>query len=355
MWAQSPWRAWRGPGVVDSRSFVQFSHPGGEHAPDRGCEKAWHNPENGPHRRKFMQLCGRWIDENGNRQAGVLHAWGEWEPESEVVAKLDPPDGDPRHPRYLWRPFYVPREDYRELHNTDPFIFGECFLYSNCRQEKNSGLRHLARGSVIAFGSCKKDSKKRWRWLLDTVLVVRDFIDYDQSKAREALRDRVPVAFLDVTGGPLAAANAGAERSSGTCTPTGLRLRLYRGATPDNHVDGMFSFFPALPPAGRPVAKVPCCTESGGLHRRSNAAGSFATGRGGDARGFPRPVIDLPSEYFNPASCRAPKGIRRSRKPDELRALWDRIVAQVRKAGLVLGTHAELPGRRPSRPRSCPP
>ena len=113
--------------MADSRCFVQFSHPGGEHVPDRGCEKAWHKLKN-LHRRKFMRLHGQWIDANANTQAGVLHAWGEWEPESEVVAKLNPPKGDPRHPRYLWRPFYVPKEDYRGLHNTDPFIFGERFL-----------------------------------------------------------------------------------------------------------------------------------------------------------------------------------------------------------------------------------
>ena len=143
--------------MVDSRCFVQFSHPGGEHEPDRGRMKVWHKLEHA-HMRKFMRLRGQWIDENGNRQAGDLHAWGEWEPESEVVAKLNPPDDDPRHPHYLWRPFYVPKEDYRGLHNTDPFIFGARFLYSNCRQCNKFGptnLTRLDRGSVIAFGSGK--------------------------------------------------------------------------------------------------------------------------------------------------------------------------------------------------------
>ena len=249
---------------------------------------------------------------NGSRQAGNLYAWGEWEPESEIVSKLNPPDDDPQHPRYLWRPYYVPKKDYRGLHNTDPFIFGERFLYSNCGQKdrgRGRGLRHLAQGSVIAFGSGKAVSGEQ-RWMLDTVLVVRDSVDYDASKARTALRGWVPDAFLDVTGGPLADNTEGPV--SGTCAPIGARLRLYRGATLNDPVDGMFSFFPA------------------------RAAG----------RWFPRPLIDLPSDYFNAAAWRGPKGTGRSRTPDELRDLWDSLVAQVHNAGLVLGTHAELPEQR---------
>lgn len=297
--------------MSDNRCFVQFSHPGGEHKPDRDCMKAWLKLEH-DHMRKFMQLRGQWIDENGNRQTGELHAWGEWEPESEVVARLNPPDGDPRYPRYLWRPFYVPKEDYRGLRNTDPFIFGERFLYSNCGQTK-PGLRCLDRGSVIAFGSGKTiDGEKRW--MLDTVLVVSDFVDYDQPKVRTALRGWVPDGFLDVVGGPLAANAAGIDSRTCASTDARTRLRLYRGATHNDRVDGMFSFFPALPPAD------------------------------GDA-GFQRPLVDLPSEYFNAAASRGPKGIRRNRESGELRDLWEQLVAQVKESGLVIGTRAELPER----------
>ena len=309
--------------MADSRCFVQFSHPGGEHAPDHGRERAWHKLKHGhrdiPHMRKFMQLRGQWIDENGNRRAGALQAWGEWEPESEVVARLNPPDGDPRHPRYLWRPFYVPKKDYRGLHNTDPFIFGAGFLYSNCRQCNKSGptsLTRLDRGSVIAFGSGKTVNGEKG-WMLDTVLVVRDFADYAVANVRVALKDWVPATFMDVTGGPLADNAGGCPEdlsTSRSCAPTGERFRLYRGATPDDPVDGMFSFFPASPAR--------------------------------DASGFPRPLIHLPSEYFNPASWRGPNGLRRHRTLDELRGVWEQLLAQVHEVGLVPGTHAELPERR---------
>ena len=62
--------------------------------------------------------------------------------------------------------------------------------------------------------------------------------------------------------------------------------------------------------------------------------------------GFPRPLIELPSEYFNPRSWQAPKGLWRNRSADELRGLWDSLARQVFDAGLVLGTYAELPERR---------
>ena len=266
-----------------------------------------------------MQLRGQWIDENGNRQAGALQAWGEWEPESEVVARLNPPGGDPRYPRYLWRPFYVPKKDYRGLHNTDPFIFGPEFLYSNCCQCNESGptsLTRLDRGSVIAFGSGKTVNRGK-EWMLDTVFVVRDFTDYAVANVRVALQDWVPATFMDVTGGPLADNAGGCPEdlsTSGSCASTGERFRLYRGATPDDPVEGMFSFFPASP--------------------------------AGDASGFPRPFIHLSREYFNPAFWRGPKGLRRRRTLDELRRLWQQLREQVHEVGLVLGTHAELPEAR---------
>ncbi len=172
------------------RCFVQFPHPGGEHKPDGSGNIGWNkthrnNRPNG-HKRKFMQVRGGWIEEDGTKRSGDLWAWGEWEPESDLIRKLNAQHGESHHPRYLWKPYYVPKKCYRGLHNTDPFIFGERILYSNCRQ-KQLGLRHLAKGSVIAFGSCKKVDGK-WRWMLDTVLVVRDFKNYDASSARVALR-----------------------------------------------------------------------------------------------------------------------------------------------------------------------
>ena len=291
--------------MADKRCFVQFPHPGGEHS-----SGGW-NKTHRSHKRKFMQIRGDWIERDGTKRSGDLWAWGEWEPESDLIRKLNAQHGESHHPRYLWKPYWVPRNSYRGLHNTDPFIFGERILYSNCRQ-KQPGLRHLAKGSVIAFGSCKKVDGK-WRWMLDTVLVVRDFKDYDASSARVALRGWGSATFQKVTGGPLAdnaeCRSQGCAASTRAATP----LRLYRGATPDDPVAGMFSFFPAIPARGD--------------------------------SSFPRPLVNLPAEYFTPSLCMTAK-IRLDCTSSELRGLWDSLVAKVREAGLVLGTHAEVPPRR---------
>lgn len=276
----------------DRRCFVQFSHPGREHEPDKDGGKAW-NKSRHSHRRKFMSLRGEWIGQGSIKHTGKLYAWGEWEPESELLGELQQPSGDAQYPRYLWRPCFMPRDDYQGLHNTDPFIFGESFLYSNCGQGSKPGLRHLDSGSVIAFGSGKEINGER-QWMLDTVLVVKDSVDYHPPAMLKGLSGSLPDAFLVATGGML--------------TDSG---RLYRGATFDDPVNGMFSFFPAIPAGGN--------------------------------SGFPRPLIDLPSEYFNRRSWQAPKGLWRDRTSGDLRGLWDSLVSQVLSYGLVLGTHASLP------------
>lgn len=296
--------------MVGKRCFVQFPHPGGEQSPDRDGGTGWNELASG-HKRKFMRLRGRWVDADDRMCCGELDAWGEWEPESRVVERFGRGADDPHSPRYLWRPYWVPRNSYRSLHNTDPFVFGERVLYSNCGQSSPNkrGLKHLARGSVIAFGSGRKVAGVR-RWVLDTVLVVRDSVAYDPLDPRAALEGLVSETFLEVTGAPLAA-NAQGDPAE-ECLATG-ELRLYRGATPEDTVDGMYSFVPARP-AGR------------------------------EGSGFARPVVDLPG-FVNPASWQAPKGAQRDLPADVVRSLWEKLVAWVRGQGLVLGTFAELPAR----------
>ena len=279
----------------DKRCFVQFSHPGPEHEPDRYGKKAW-SRKNVGHRRKFMSFRGEWIGQDSCRRNGDLWAWGEWEPESELIRELQQRDGDPQYPRYLWHPYYVPKDDYQGFHNTDPFIFGERFLYSNCGQGSKPGLTRLDGGSIIIFGSGKKINGKR-QWVLDTVLVVKDSVDYQPPAMLAELSGILPEVFLVATGRTL--------HDGG---------RLYRGATFSDPVDGMFSFFPAIPADGD--------------------------------SGFPRPLIDLPCKYFNRRNWQAPKGVGRDRTSEELRCIWDSLVSQVRANGLVLGTFASLPERR---------
>ena len=239
------------------RRFVQFPHPGAEHSPDRNGAKAW-NPTSKNHARKFLLLRGQWSNGTDNR-TGRLWAWGEWEPESELVKHLEA--ATPDHPRYLWNPYFVRRPDYSGLHNTDPFIFNG-FIYSNCKQKAAGslrGLRELDRGSVLLFGS-----RVGANWVMDTLLVISDFVDYDRSNHQRALRGVIPEAFWDVVLGPT---YANRENDA---------FRLYRGATVDTPVDGMYSFFPCIP-EGRDT-------------------------------GFPRPTVHLPAEYFSRGLLQGAKG-----------------------------------------------
>jgi len=288
--------------VTANRCFIQLHHPGWEH--DRACAESWHSFSNDhAHQRKFLQFPGVWIEEGGQSHSDELWAWGEWEAESEKVRELNRlASGDRRLPSAVWRPRYVPRVDYDELHNTDPFIFGERFLYSNCAQRRGArgpgkSLKQLDRGSVIVFGSCVSNE-----WVIDTVFVVADSHDYHAASMRDDVAGLVPQAFVDVTTGPLVRNEDPA-----------LDLTLYEGATPDARVGGMFSFFPAI--------------------------------RSGGDTGFERPRIDLPSKYFKQTKCQGYK--QTCNLPvEELREIWDSLVQQVLDAGLLLGTHAELPERR---------
>jgi hypothetical protein len=180
-----------------------------------------------------MRTAGISRDAEGENHAGEILLWGEWEPPS-TVEELEAPGHD--YPKYLHRPFLEPRTEFAGHQNTDPFVFGGNFLYTGCQQwsGKPHGhpvqLRYLQPGSIILFGSCSSD-----RFLLDTVFVVRDFIDHDRDDYRDVLRGAVLNAYWTVTLGPWYSS-----------PPDGRSFRLYRGASPDNAVNGMFSFFPCL-------------------------------------------------------------------------------------------------------------
>lgn len=219
----------------ESVCFVQFLHPGGEHLPDAADAKGWNT---GAHRRKFLLSPGKAI-RKGQVVESDLVFWGEWEPQSELVAHFpNPANGEPE---YLWRPFLALPTTYVGLQNTDPFVFG-AFLYGICQQYRKTGptsLRHLGRGSVILFGSSLQG-----HFVLDTVFVVKDWIDHNKNTLRDLLHGRVPEQYIDAVIRPLYESG----RKKDACSDDeGRSWRLYRGATYDEPVDGMYSFFPCLP------------------------------------------------------------------------------------------------------------
>jgi len=282
--------------MTEQAYIVQFPHPGPEHQP-KGQEMPWNT---GDHRRKFMVTPGRYRDEHGGQQGGKVVFWGEWEGPSRVVRKWPP--NDPL-PRFLHEPhFDTPRVvGFRQ--NTDPWVFGERFRYSNCKQRTNRGMtatamQRLTTGSLILFGSTIGAS-----FVLDTVLVVGERLGsftpahFDDLEVDEAFR----VATLK-------------SLSTGPPEEMNMTFTLFAGATPADPAEGMFSFVPCLP-------------------------------YDSDGPRFPRPTIELPG-IVNPQSSRSTSGSTRRRPLGEVTSAWQAVVSQVIEQDLLLATYLELADRR---------
>jgi len=271
-------------------NVVQFPHPGPEHVPGHDRVMPWNV---GRHRRKFLHSPGQWIDGKGDVRHGDMTFWGEWEAPSRVIRRWMP---QTHLPSFLQEPFITELPDGRELQNTDPLVFGSHFRYSNCKQfdQKNgtpTGLQDLEPGSVILFGSKRRGTVQ---FVLDTVFVVARGRSYAPATVSclfdEPFVRRVVVEPLLTWEGP---------RSQ--------RFTLFDGATPDDAIDGMFSF-------------VPCLPFDGDFHR------------------FSRPVIELP-EFVNPRSQQSPGGYTRRDRVELATAYgaWRSVADQVEAAGCRLG------------------
>ncbi len=273
--------------MPESLMFVQFPHPGSEHRPT-GSSMEWNRRD---HARKFLKAHGAYISQ-GELRTGSFVFWGEWEPQSRVLETF--PNQGRDNPRWLHEPFWrVPRHS-RLLQNTDPLVFGDRFLYSNCRQGRNRKLRELTPGSLVVFGS-----KLLGEFILDTVFVVGDGAeDFATGSADEVqCEDWVRAVVFE----PLRLSAKGGSEV----------FRLYRGKTYEEAPSGPFSF-------------VPC--------RPYDADGSA----------FPRPVLRLSRRWIQPNLAMGAKATAASTA--EIRELWDEIVDQVvTKAGLALGVHLEAP------------
>lgn len=273
--------------------FVQFPHPGAEHNPP-GTRMPWNT---GEHRRKFLTSPGRFVDGDDEVTDGDLVFWGEWEAPSEIVDRW-PTSG--RLPRYLHRPYWARPANSGWRQNTDPWVFGRQMIYSNCKQtlrpdHRPTALQRLTRGSVICFGSALDGE-----FCADTILVIASAEPWRPDD--DDITSRAGAAFATCTAGSLA---------SGDDRYGHARLTLYRGATIDDPVDGMYSFVPALP-------------------------------AGHDRPRFARPPIRLPG-LINPASTQSANGSNRPQPAHIVRDAWEAIRHQVLTAGLVLAVHIDTP------------
>ena len=285
----------------DRLCFVQFIHPGSEHEPDLKAGRSW-NVE--AHRRKFLQQPGRYVAALDAKPVAVdLVFWGEYEPPTRLVKAFTNSVLDA--PKYLFAPAPVPFHPNKPpLMNTDPFVFGDRFFYSICKQNNKNGptaMQRLARGSVILFGS----GQHRSQFAVDTVFVVADYVDWNLSNYREKLKGVVPPEYFHATLEPIAY-----EMKVRNLSPS-QTFRLYLGATVEKPYEGMFSFFPCL------------------------------SAKEGKAKGFARPVLRREGIVTDNLT----QGQRMNPQPDvaSVRALWNDVARQVLAQNLRLGVHADLP------------
>jgi hypothetical protein len=198
------------------------------------------------------------------RHTGDLAFWGEWEPQSRVeMIEATVSAG----PVCVHVPYYSRPPDVDRLQNTDPCVFGG-FRYTCCQQHfrgKPSGLQGLAPGSLILFGSSLGGA-----FVLDTVFVIADEgVSHDSASYRQRLAGSVPDAYFDIT----------LDRwYADPFEP----CRLYNGATVDAPLNGMFSFFPAIPWApgtagfARPPIRIPDVISDGLTQNRKCTSATVA-------------------------------------------------------------------------------
>jgi hypothetical protein len=94
--------------------------------------------------------------------------WGEWEGPSRYW-RIDSP-GKP-FPSVVHAPFRPSERPSGPVQNTDPMVFGDAFIYSNCMQAHYRVLRSLSSGSIVLFGRHSREAGIP-AFSLDTLIVV---------------------------------------------------------------------------------------------------------------------------------------------------------------------------------------
>jgi hypothetical protein len=253
----------------------------------------------GYHRRKFLLNSGTTVNRSGvTTYEGSLTFWGEWEAPSTIEERWKHRD---QFPTVLHKPYWVDREAIPNQQNTDPWVFGPRFLYSNCKQLTPSGrpssLQSLTPGSMILFGSTFHGY-----FMLDTVFVVA-----------EALTKFRPIDGIEVESEAFRVCTI---RSLASLEPkkSSASLTLFAGATPEHPTNDMFSFTPAR--------------RADDLNYR-----------------FARPPLTI-TGVINPMSWQSPRGAKLPATPDAVRTTWLETVKQVEANGLELGTNLQTPVQR---------
>jgi hypothetical protein len=146
---------------------VQFIHPGAEHRVDKNGWTPWNLTT---HKRKYLAINGLAINSSNQCHSSGLFVWAEWEGPSRSIFNWPKKHGE--YPAHLVVPQYPGHaKPIDGLQNTDPYIFGDHFKYTLCKQINKNGLPNfltrLHPGTLILFGSNIKSN-----FVLDTVMVL---------------------------------------------------------------------------------------------------------------------------------------------------------------------------------------
>lgn len=284
--------------------IVQFVHPGFEYQTrkhvgprsQRSGVMEWKEGKSA-HDRKFMLTGGSLFDpETGEDHISVPIAfWGEWEGPS-VFWRIDPA-GKPG-PSILHAPLRPTECPTTPVQNTDPMVFGNAFIYSNCMQRTYRSLRSLSPGSIVLFGRYSREDGTP-AFSLDTCLVI------DRG------RKLSPIPFDEDTHGVDLLEDAVLKPLYTEGAREELTVYLGRRRAP-NQV-GPFSFFPA--------------------RLMFDAIPTFA-------RPELRPVGPLAS-VVRPGNMQGIKSTTHNVADRD--AVWAEVVRQVVAHGCGLGYHAEAP------------
>jgi hypothetical protein len=274
---------------------IQLNHPGAEKNYKLGggysyfegrLIREWNKDKS--HYRKFIRQEGEYIKALGQQPSkDELLFWGEWESNSYF------------EPLNRWNPNGI-HQPFHSLHirhhqNTDPYIYGEHFLYSVCKQRGR--LTQLEKGSVVLFGSSFKNG-----FVLDTVFVVGSFESVHEVAANEAANysKTYREATLEQLGDTYIRPNPSSK------------LRLYKGLMYAENQE-LFSYTPCKP-----------------YNEETKT-------------GFPRVIF--PYQNFNVIQfSNNPTGIKIiSSNAEQTKEIWNYITQEVLKQGYYLGVKLNEP------------
>lgn len=152
---------------------VQLNHPGSQKMFKLGngyrrygdqIIREWNNDNS--HYRKFITNKGHFVTglNDLTPKQTKLYFWGEWEGNSFFTPL--PKNNFKIFPNGIHEPFHSTK--IKGGQNTDPYIYGESFFYSVCKQ--TGKLRSLKLDDLILFGSTFTSLNK---FYIDTVFVVK--------------------------------------------------------------------------------------------------------------------------------------------------------------------------------------